>query len=70
MRRSAEAEQSNPLAMLNSCHSQRAKANNPGAQERRRVQVVEGGREGKHEISARHRVLGITAVHGVSGESR
>src|ERR1035438_4291623 len=70
MSRRAKAEQSNPVARFHAGHSQAAKADDAGAQERRGMQVVEFWRERIDKIAARHSILRIAAVDGVSGENR
>src|SRR6202044_878986 len=70
MSRRAKAEKSNPVARFHAGHSQAAKADDAGAQQRRSVQVVELWRERIDKIAAGHSILRITAIDGVSGENR
>src|SRR5580692_632732 len=70
MSRGAKAEQPNPFARFHAGHSQAAKADDAGAQERRGVQVVEFWRKRIDKIAARHSILRIAAIDGVSGENR
>src|SRR6202035_608572 len=70
MSRRAKTEQSNPVAWFHAGHSQAAKADDAGAQERRGMQVVELWGERIDKIAARHSILRITAVNRVSGENR
>ena len=65
----AEPEQSYALAGLHFSHAQAAKADDPGAQQRRCSQVVKRIGQREHEVGARGSKLGVTAVHGVSGKS-
>ena len=68
--RAAKAEKSHPLARFHPCHPQAAEADNPGAQQRRHMQIVQPGRQRENEIRARQGVLGVSAVDRISGERR
>src|SRR3984893_17912190 len=70
MRGRAEAEQSNAIARLDSGHSQASEAYDAGAKQRRGGKVVEFRGKLKSEVVARHGILRIAAVDGVSGEDR
>jgi hypothetical protein len=63
-----KAEQPNAVSRFHPSHSQTAKANNAGAQQRRGVQIIQFEREGIDKIAARGRVFCITAIDGISGE--
>src|SRR5438874_4600606 len=68
MGRCPEAEKSNALTFFDSRHPQSTEANNTGTEQRRGVEIIELRRNGKTEIGAGERVLGVTSVHGVTGE--
>jgi|SRR5208337_1168543 len=68
MGRGAEAEQADTVARLDSCHTQAAKPNNAGAQQRRRVQIVELIGKREREIGANDGEFSIAAICGVTGE--
>jgi hypothetical protein len=70
MCRRSKPEQADALTLLNTSHTQRAESDNAGAQQRRRMKVVEFWRQRKHKVSARQSVLRITPRHGVTGECR
>src|SRR5438309_212893 len=69
MRRRAKTKQAHALAGLHSCHSQAAKTNDAGAEQRRGVQFVERIRKRKDEIVAGKGKLRIASTNGVAGES-
>ena len=68
VRRRSEAEQSDTLAGLHFRHAQAAKADDPSAQQRSGAQIVERAGKREDEVGARDSILGVAAVHGVSGE--
>src|SRR5438067_6741902 len=68
MGRCPEAEKSNALTFFDSRHPQSTEANNTGTEQRRGVEIIELRRNGKAEIGTGERVLGVTSVHGVTGE--
>jgi len=64
----AEAEQSDALARLNSGYAETAETNNPSAQQRRGIEIVEGVGKAVDEVRAGERVLGVASVDRISGE--
>src|SRR5208283_713761 len=70
MRRRAKTEESNPLASSHTRHPQAAEADDAGAQQRRRVQVIQFLRQLEDKIAARRGKLRVTAIDGVAGEHR
>src|SRR5271166_1613548 len=68
MRRRAETEQPDSLAMLYACDPKTAKTDDAGAQKRRGMQIVERLGKGKYEINTGGGIFGIASVHGVSSE--
>src|ERR1700693_5185919 len=70
MRGRAKTEESNAVARFDSSYSQAAEADDPGAEQRGRVQVVQLCGELEYKIAARRGILRIAAVHWVSGERR
>jgi len=68
MGRCPKAEKSNALTFFDSRHPQRTEANDAGTEQRRGVEIIELRGNGKAEIGAGERVLGVTSVHGVTGE--
>ena len=65
---SAEAEQSHPFAGLHARHAQAAKTDDPRAEQRSRLQIIETRGQRKYKIGARPRVFGVTAIHRVAGK--
>ena len=70
VRRRPESPQADPVRGGAAGEPPGAKADQAGAQQRRRVQVVDVRRQGEAETHIRHRVLGVTAVPVVAGEER
>ena len=68
MRRRAEAEQPHTFAALDAGHAQAAESDDAGAQQRRGFEIIESRGQRNREVRARHGILGVAAVHGVSGE--
>src|SRR5579864_136135 len=64
----AEAEQSHALSFFDSGNANGAKADNAGAEQRRRMKVIQLWGNRKTKICAGKRVFGIAAVNGVAGE--
>src|SRR5262249_47904900 len=70
MCRSPEAEQPDPLARLDPGDPKAAEADDPGAQRRRRVKVVERVRQRKDEVGPGGCKLGVASVYRISSERR
>jgi hypothetical protein len=68
MSRCAEAEQSYALAVIYARYAQASKANDSGAQQGRGMKIVKLCREWKNKIRASECILGVSAIHGISGE--
>src|SRR5262249_38288987 len=70
MGRSPEAEQPDSLARLDPRDPEAAEADDPCAQQRRRVKVVERIRQRKDEVGPGDRELGVASVYRISSECR
>ena len=70
VRRRAEAEHAYSFARFHSSDAQAAESDDPGTQQWRGVQVVQGVRKGIDEVGASQRVFGIPSVNRVAGEHR
>src|SRR5580704_6359947 len=70
MRRSAKTKQPYTLSLLGAGSAQDAKTDDARTQQRRGVQIVQLRRQRKYEVCPGRRVLGVTSVDGVPGESR
>jgi hypothetical protein len=68
--RRTEAEQSHALAALHAGYAQAPESDDTSAEQGRGFEIVESGRQGNREAGARYGELGVTAIHGVSGENR
>ena len=49
-KKAAKAKKSHPVTLLHAGHPQAAKADNPGAQQRSHMDVIQAGRQRKAEI--------------------
>ena len=68
MRGRPEPEQADAVACFHARHPQAAEADDPGAEQRSRLKIVQGAGKRKHEIAASQRVFRIAAVYRVPGE--
>ena len=64
----SEAEQANAFAWFDSSNTQAAKTDDAGAEQRSRVQIIEGFREGENEVGASESILAVSASYCVTGE--
>jgi hypothetical protein len=66
----AESKQAHTFTRLYARNPQTAKSDYAGTQERRGINVVDLGRERKCEIASHQRILRVSAINAVAGESR
>jgi len=66
----AKAEESNALGGFNAGDPEATETDDPSAEQRRDVDVVQSGGQWIDEVGAGERIFGITAVDGISGENR
>jgi hypothetical protein len=68
MRRCAKAKESHALTTVDFRHPQTAEADDPGAQQRCGMQVVQSFRQRKDKIIPGHGIFRIAAIDHVAGE--
>ena len=66
--RTAEAEEADAFAGLDTSDPKAAKADDAGAEQRRDVNVIKPGGQRIDEIRARQGIFGVASVDGVAGE--
>ena len=70
VRRRAETEQANSLALLNPGNPKRAKADDAGTEKRGRVQVIKTFGQRENKIRTRDRIIRVSAIDAVPRISR
>src|ERR1019366_5929563 len=68
MRGGAESEQSHTIARRDASHTQTAKSDDSGTEERRGVRVIQILRQRENKIIAREGILSVASIHAVTSE--